>query len=217
VSSWSEVESRYDLTETVVDLSADISITIAHIRDLNALVDGLNEDDFGPDERLPYWATLWPSAIGLGRFLFSKTRQLEAPAIELGAGLALPSIVLRRAGLEVLATDYEPDALAFARHNAELNGVHIDTLQLDWRETGKKALGRFRTVIASDVLYEARNVEPLAKSLSTLLDPTGTAVVADPGRPHLTEFKAAIERRGLILEQIEREGVLFLLARSRAL
>jgi predicted nicotinamide N-methyase len=216
VSAWAEVASRYDLTETVVELSTDISFTIAHVRDLNALVDGMDEDDFGADERLPYWATLWPSAMELGRFLLSKTRQFDPPAIELGAGLGLPSIALRRTGVPVIATDYEVDALAFARHNAELNGAHIETLALDWREVQKAGLGPFRTVLASDVLYEARNVEPLARSLATLLDPTGTAVVADPGRPHLSEFKAAIERRGLILEQIERDGVFLLIARFRA-
>jgi predicted nicotinamide N-methyase len=220
--SWAEATERYDLTETEVELSEGLRVRVTHVRDLNAILDGMTEEDFGADERLPYWATLWPSAIELARRLIRGRapghREFSGPAIELGSGLGLGAIALAAAGVaDPVATDYEQEALLFASHNAEQNGVRIETRLLDWRELARRGPAvaglaeRFRTVVASDVLYEARNVVPLASSLARLLDPGGYGLVADPGRPHLVEFRAALEERGLPFEEERVNGIFLLL------
>ena len=63
----------------------------------------------------------------------SRARSLRgARTLELGCGLALPSIAAARAGGRVLATDWSPDAVSGRGANARRNGVEIETLVCDW-------------------------------------------------------------------------------------
>ena len=45
-------------------------MNILAVRDPDVLIDELDPDAFQEDERLPYWAEIWPSAMGLGMHLF---------------------------------------------------------------------------------------------------------------------------------------------------
>ncbi|HEV2734890.1 MAG TPA: methyltransferase domain-containing protein [Longimicrobiaceae bacterium] len=160
----------------------------------------IDEADFDVDERLPYWADLWPSARALAR------RLLAGPVpggrvLELGSGVALPSLALLSRGADVLATDWYADALLFARANAERNGLpELATVEMDWREVPEE-LGRFERVIAADVLYEMRNAESLSLALPRLVAPGGEAVVADPGRVYRSEFVARMAWRGWTVDE----------------
>lgn len=165
----------------------------------------IDESEFNADERLPYWAELWPAARALARHL------LDGPApagrvLELGCGIALPSLALRWRGAEVLATDYYPDALLFARANAARNGLPTPaTTLLDWRESAPQ-LGRFDLILAADVLYEQRNAQSLAAALPRLLAPTGKVLLADPQRVYLAEFRQRMRAAGWKVEaQAARE------------
>jgi methylase of polypeptide subunit release factors len=51
--------------------------------------------------------------------------------LEIGCGLALPSIVCAMAGPRVLATDGATDAVAFAAHSLALNEVEGDVARAD--------------------------------------------------------------------------------------
>ncbi len=174
-----------------------LSLEILLPRAADELID---EAEFESDERLPYWADLWPSARALAR------RLLDGPlpagrVLELGAGVALPSLALLRRGAEVLATDYYADALLFARANAERNGLpELSTALLDWRDLPPE-LGRFERVVAADVLYEMRNAEHLAEALPRVLAPGGSVLVADPGRVYRSVFVERMEREGWRVEE----------------
>lgn len=153
----------------------------------------IEEGTFDADERLPYWAELWPSARALARWLLDHPP--TGSVIELGAGIALPSLALRHLGLDPLATDWYPEALEFARTNAERNGLGpLRTRVLDWREVPE--VGRFDGVIAADVLYELRNSQALATVLPRLVAPGGRVLVADPGRNYLPGFRRKMEEAG---------------------
>jgi predicted nicotinamide N-methyase len=160
----------------------------------------IDEADFDADERLPYWADLWPSARALARFLLDAPVP-RGPVLELGSGVALPSLALVARGVEVLATDWYADALLFARANAERNGLPpLPTAVLDWREV-PETLGRFPLVVAADVLYEMRNAATLADALPRLVAPGGKALIADPGRVYRADFVARMERVGWAVEE----------------
>jgi len=164
----------------------------------DALID---EAEFDADERLPYWAELWPSARALASQLLDAP-PARGPVLELGSGVGLPSLALRNAGLDVLATDWYPDALLFAGVNAHRNGLgFLATRLLDWREPPPD-LGTFPLVIAADVLYEARNVEPLAEMLRRVVRPGGSALIADPGRVYFPPFLKRLESRGWTAEEL---------------
>ncbi|MFM8980376.1 MAG: hypothetical protein ACKOSS_07935, partial [Planctomycetia bacterium] len=59
--------------------------------------------------------------------------------------------------------------------------------------------GTFDVVLGADVLYEARNAEPVAAFLAAHLAAGGEAWLADPGRLHARDFPAVAARAGLVL------------------
>lgn len=166
--------------------------------------DLIDVSNFNVDERLPYWADLWPSARALAAQLL-ELKELPVRAIELGCGVGLPSLALRSRGVDVLATDWYDDALRFAELNADRNGLApLQTMSLDWRRIPSIATGRFDLVIAADVLYEERNVAAVASAIGALLKPAGVALLADPGRSYLAAFLAKMEEGWLVERMPDR-------------
>jgi predicted nicotinamide N-methyase len=101
--------------------------------------------------------------------------------VELGCGLAVPSLAAARAGATVLATDVEPVALELAQRNVRANGLRIETARVAWNSPADLlARAPFDLVLAADVLYERPGVAAL---LSLLPQLAPSAWVADPGRP----------------------------------
>lgn len=168
--------------------------------------DLLSEEDFERDERLPYWADLWPSSYALAdRVASEHGRRGGAPLrlLELGCGLGLVTIAALTAGFEVLATDYYADALLFTRANAwRLLGEDPAVRLVDWRDLPAE-LGTFDRVVAADVLYEKRYTTIVADTLVRTLARSGTALIADPGRSALPAFLRECEVRGLVVASVE--------------
>lgn len=165
-------------------------VALTRPRDAEAL---LTEEGFEREEFLPYWAELWSSAVALAHDLARRSLR-GAGVLELGCGLGLPSIAAALAGGRVLATDWSPDAVRATAANAALNEVPLETAQVAWGAPGallKRAPWRY--LIASDVLYEPRNVDQLLELLPRLVDRKGRVLIADPGRRPAKEF---LERAG---------------------
>jgi predicted nicotinamide N-methyase len=158
--------------------------------------DLLDEEDFDRDERLPYWAELWPSAVALARYLAEQDLG-DKRVIELGCGVGLPTVLALVRGAEVLATDHYEAALDFTAYNARTNlGVEPEVFILDWREPDIEGIGTFDLVLAADVLYERKNAAALADLVPRLLAPGGEAIFADPRRDEAPVFLEAVERLG---------------------
>ena len=161
--------------------------------DMEALIDLAA---FEADERIPYWANVWESAIVLAEDL-AVIDGTGLTLLELGCGLGLPSLAAARAGFDVTATDYEAAALEGVRFNAARNGLPaIATRELDWRSPPPD-LGRFDRVVAADVLYESHHPAALAGVIAKTLTPDGLALVADPCRQKAAGFEAAARAAGL--------------------
>ena len=45
-------------------------IELLRVADVDTLLDRLPKIQFRPDERLPYWADLWPSSLALAKYLW---------------------------------------------------------------------------------------------------------------------------------------------------
>jgi len=172
---------RTDLVEETLTVGRR-QLRVVRPRDAEALLD---EEAFEHEEFLPYWAELWPSGLGLAAAIAERDLR-GTRTVELGCGLGLPSVVAALQGAAALATDWSEDALAFAARNSQLNRAAVETMLCSW--TAPHALlarGRFEVVLASDVLYERRSVQPLL-DLLPLLAPE--VLLVDPGRPALGEF-----------------------------
>ncbi len=164
----------------------DFDIRIGKVANPDDLMDaliakGVDHEDVR-DERIPYWAELWPSAFGLSQFLV--TRAVVKPGmqvLELGCGLGLPGIVAAKLGARVTLSDYLPEALDFARMNWVKNLAEPpQTVCLDWRKPDPAYQSDL--VVASDITYEARFFEALPNAFRTLCRPAGVVLLSDPQR-----------------------------------
>ena len=193
------LERRFRTTVTPVRI-AGLDLTLLQPANADDLI---SEDDFVRDERLPYWADLWPSSIILAARLAREGgggRRL----LELGCGSGLVSTVAVLGGFDVMATDYYEDALLFTRANGWRNAAREPrTRHVDWRHFPAD-LGRYEVVVASDVLYEREYGPLVAEAFARSLAPGGRGLVADPGRLAVGEFVDACARRKLNIFTEER-------------
>jgi predicted nicotinamide N-methyase len=186
------LRGRFDVTETEIAVG-DETVRLLRPASADALI---SEADFAVDERLPYWADVWPSSIVLAghvRAMAGAGRTL----LELGCGLGLVATSATLAGFDVLATDYYEDALRFAELNVERNaGRPLRAMHLDWRDLPDE-LPQFDVVVASDVLYELQYAELVADIVRRTLKPEGEGWIADPGRLASGPFLDECARRGI--------------------
>ncbi len=187
-----ELRRRYHVVTTQFEFAGH-SIELYRPRSADELI---CDDDFNRDERLPYWAEIWPSAVALARRLENEDaggKQL----LELGCGSGLVTTVAAKLGFSVTATDYYPEALEFAEFNACHNGCSLAaTRVIDWRELPAD-LGAFDWVVAADVLYERAYAELIAAAFAATLKPNGRGVVTDPQRPKAAVFPDFCRQRQL--------------------
>jgi predicted nicotinamide N-methyase len=174
-----------DVVEEVVDLPGG-AVAVRHPRDG---LDLLDEEAFEQNQFLPYWADLWPSAVALADVV-ARRPPTGKNVVELGCGIALPGIVAARGGAaDVLLADWSPDAVAFAADNAARNAVRVRTAVASWEEPDQLRIeGGWDLLLASDVLYEERNVLPLLEALDVLAGPSGEVWITDPRRRHTPAF-----------------------------
>lgn len=202
------LEDSFRTSETRLCI-ADHELTLLHPASAEDLID---EADFERDERLPYWADIWPSA----RVLAAHIAQLPGAGrrlLELGCGAGLVATMASLTGYEVCATDYYDDALRFTRLNvAQHTGDEIETRLVDWRQMPTN-LGRFDLVVGSDVLYERAYGKLVARAIDMTLKRDGEAVIADPGRIAAEEFIRDARERGLRL--VARQEVPFVEGKFR--
>lgn len=167
---------------------------ITHPAHADALI---SEREFENDERLPYWADLWPSAIALARWL-SKEDLGGKRVLELGCGVGLPATVaLSRRAEEVVVSDHYGAAMDFAVFNAWANeGREPSTFMLDWRHPEVDGLGLFDLVLGADIIYEAHGGIALGNLVPKLLALGGEAAFADPKRNTAAVFVHGMEEHG---------------------
>jgi predicted nicotinamide N-methyase len=151
--------------------------------------------DSGPVEWAPiapYWSVLWRSGVALARELDGQPlRGLRV--VELGCGLASPSIAAARAGATVLATDASAEALSLVALNAQANEVAVETAAVDWSAPGELIRrAPFDLVLAADVLYERASGALLIALLPRL---AREVWLADPGRSGRDVFLELAARR----------------------
>lgn len=180
-----QLSSRYQLDEERHNICGR-NIAITCVEDAEALFSKMVFGDPNSlevkDERLPYWATLWGSALVLAEVIL--TQNIITPgenALELGCGLGLVSAIAALKRAKISISDYQPDALQFARLNClQIAGQDPQTMLLDWREPPTDQ--QYPLLLGADLVYEARFFDPLINTFDALLAPQGRILFSEPNR-----------------------------------
>ena len=143
---------------------------------------------------------LWPSerllAQAMHRFTVDGKRILE-----LGCGIGLACLVLKRRGADIVASDAHPLAESFLAYNAALNALPaVDYHRLQW-DAPQPSIGHFDVIIASDVLYEPVQALLLAEIVKRHAYPAAEVVITDPGRSHSEHFSQLLAEQRFVLTE----------------
>jgi predicted nicotinamide N-methyase len=182
-----------------------VAFEIERITNIDALFNALiakgEEHEDMKDERIPYWAELWHSALALSQYLIRSGITLKGKKIlEIGAGLGLPSIVAGHLGAEVTVTDYLPEAVAFAEKNWKKNNTLNATFQVvDWRTPDESFAADI--VLAADIAYEKRMFEFIPNAFKVLCKKNGFILLTEPNRGLAEVFLKELPQQGFLIEK----------------
>jgi len=168
------------------------------------------QDDFERRQRLQdppeaaYWAEPWQVGFMLAEYLIREVPPPAEPVLEIGAGLGLVGLSLAMAGYRVILTDYDEDAVEFARRSAALNGINLhDARVLDWRQPPAE---RFGMIVGGEILYHPSKLPAVAALLSKCLKPGGRAFLSDLNRTSAAGFADAARSASLAVDKVAVEG-----------
>ena len=138
----------------------------------------------------PLWSKIWEASIVLSEYLAGIPVQQEKRFLEIGGGMGLVGIIASAFGHRVTMTEYNPDALNYARANAEKNSPsansNLEITQLDWNTP--RLEGLFDYIVGSEVVYKEKDFEPILKLFKRYLAPEGEIILAEGVRKTSMEF-----------------------------
>lgn len=197
-----------------------IAITGADHLIIRSLLDRQQfSDPLGEAERLgissatwPLFGVLWPSGLRLAARMAARPVHAHERILELGCGLALPSLVSHRRGADITASDCHPLAGGFLLENLGLNQLlPMKYRHGDWAEPPPMApgdvpetllvTGRFDLIIGSDLLYEQDVGGALAGFIGRHAMPHAEVWIVDPDRGNRSAFNRLMRLQGFELEE----------------
>ena len=149
----------------------------------------------------PYGSVLWPASWAVANYVITTQHNLDSISVlELGTGTGLVSLALAQAGAKrVLATDYEPLALAMTEYAAKtFENVEIETQLFDLCDFKTPLPKDFDMVVAADIMYEPKTGSAMAHRVVEALQNNCTVIVGDsPGRAGRPMFLQTLKEFGI--------------------
>jgi 2-polyprenyl-3-methyl-5-hydroxy-6-metoxy-1,4-benzoquinol methylase len=164
----------------------------------------------------PLWAKIWKASWVLSGYLADMPVEPDKRFLEIGAGVGLVSIVAASFGHQITMTEYNPDALNFARANAHLNNrPDLAIRKLDWHHP--QLSGKFDAIVASEITYKQADFSSLIQLFRSYLQPRGQIILASEMRKTgkdlfnflKTDFDIKVEKKSLRSEAATTQIVLF--------
>ncbi len=153
----------------------------------------------------PLFGMLWPSAARLAARMAARVVIANEHILEIGCGLALPSLVAHRRGADVTASDRHPLAAGFLRHNLRINNLRPMKYRFaSWsRAAGPAAplTGGFDLIVGSDVLYERDVNGDLAAMIECNARPVSEIWIVDPDRGNRGPFNRRMSSYGFSCQE----------------
>ncbi len=143
---------------------------------------------------------LWPASYVLAGAV-KKIGIQGRRILEVGCGLALPSLILQSRGADITASDYHPLTQTFLDYNTHLNHLpNIPYLDLPWA-TGGAGVAGFDLIVGSDILYEPNHAQLLVGLIERIANPVSKVLISCPGRGHRNKFSRSMEELGYRLTE----------------
>jgi predicted nicotinamide N-methyase len=160
----------------------------------------------------PLFGLAWPSGLQLAACMASRPIVVGEKILELGCGLALPSLVCHRLGADITASDCHPLAGDFLLENLALNQLgpmkyrHGDWAAAPPVHADDEALplsvaGRFDLLIGSDLLYERDVSGALAGFIEQHAKARAQVWIVDPDRSNRPAFNRLMFEQGFDLKE----------------
>jgi len=144
-------------------------------------------DSQDPFRDFPLWAKAWEASWVLADFLAGLPPEHGKRLLEIGCGLGLVGVVAATFGHKVIMTEHNPDAIEFARANAQMNHcADMEIIDLDW--TAPALYGRFDYIVGSEIVYHEKDFEPLRNLFERLLKPEGEVILCEGIRRTSLDF-----------------------------
>jgi len=154
------------------------------------LLQFINTDDVM--QEFPLWAKIWQASWVLAGYLAEMPAAAEKDFLEIGGGVGLVSIVAAAFSHRITMTEYNPDAIQFARANARINECpQLNIRRLDWNHP--RPMGQFDYIVASEVSYRAEDIQPLLMLFKNNLKTGGEVILAGEMRKMSKDFYKALE------------------------
>ena len=140
----------------------------------------------------PYWAKVWPSAVGLSFFINKHPHFINnKKVLEVAAGLGLPSLVAAKWATTVCCSDYLEDPLAFVKASALHNDIHNINYQIiNWAHLPNDI--ETNVLLLSDINYEPLAFVLVFNMITYFLAKQTTIILSTPQRllakPFITQL-----------------------------
>jgi predicted nicotinamide N-methyase len=160
----------------------------------------------------PLFGLVWPSGVALATRLAQREVRAGERLLEIGCGLALPSLVAHRRGVDITASDCHPLAAGFLRANLRLNSLPAMSYRhgqwnVPLREPvrqgpsnsarrGSAVRGRFDLIVGSDLLYERDAAGGLAAFIGRHANTDAQVWIVDPDRGNRAAFHRQMAQQG---------------------
>ncbi|HKR03884.1 MAG TPA: methyltransferase domain-containing protein [Bacteroidia bacterium] len=200
------LSAKYKTQQELVEIG-DLTFQLIKVTNIDELylelINKGGEHEDVKDERIPYWADLWHSAIALSKYIVeTNVIKKNMQVLEIGCGLGLPGIVAGKFSNHITFTDYIKEPLEFAEYNWKLNNDHAAQFKiLDWRKPDASFASD--VVLASDVAYEKRSFKYLLHSFKKLTKPGGLILMSEPNRQFTREFFRTLKDKGFVFSTVE--------------
>ncbi len=161
----------------------------------------------------PLFGLPWPSGVALAERMAKRPVSRTERILEIGCGLALPSLVAHRRGAHMTASDCHPLASSFLRANLRLNGLApLSYRHGQWNvqareqarggeRSGSVVRGRYDLIVGSDLLYERDARGGLAAFIAHHALPDATVWIVDPDRGNRPAFHREMAGAGFRREE----------------
>lgn len=144
-------------------------------------------------EGFPLWSKIWEATAVLAYRLSTIPVDPGMTFLEIGAGMGVAGIFAAKLGHDITITEYNDDAIQFAKANALQNGIGEGVIQkLDWSNPG--VMGQFDYIVGSEVVFKETDIMSLHLLFRRYLKPGGSILLAEGMRKTSLAFVKEMEK-----------------------